>query len=193
MAFDMGSNGTVQRVTGALLPFAGVWWLIALRGLAGIVFGVFAIFMPGVAIASMLFVFAAYMLVDGVFALAAAITAARRGRRWGLLILESVLNLLVGLIALIWPALTVTFLVILVALWALVTGAAMIGAAFQHRQRGQGWLICSGIISILFGLVLAIAPIIGAVVLTWWLGIYALIFGVVMVIFAFRLRTVTAE
>jgi uncharacterized membrane protein HdeD (DUF308 family) len=192
MTFDVHSNGPADRVTAALQPFARVWWLMALRGLAGIVFGLFAIFMPGVAIATMLFIFAAYMLVDGIFALAAAITAARRGRRWGLLILEGVLNILVGLIALIWPAVTVTFLVLLVAIWALITGATMIGAAFQHRQRGQGWLIFSGIISMLFGLVLAIAPMIGAVVLTWWLGLYALIFGVVVLIFAFRLKAIRA-
>jgi uncharacterized membrane protein HdeD (DUF308 family) len=149
--------------------------------------------MPGIAIASMLLVFAAYMLVDGVFGLAAAVTAARRGRRWGMLILEGVLNILVGLVALFWPALTVTFLVLMVAAWALITGGMMIGAAIQHQQQGRGWLIFSGIVSVLFGLLLAIAPIVGAVVLTWWLGIYALIFGVVLLVFAFRLRAIRAD
>jgi uncharacterized membrane protein HdeD (DUF308 family) len=192
MAFQT-HNGPVDRVTASLLPFAGIWWLVALRGLAGIVFGLFAIFMPGIAIITMLFVFAAYMLVDGVFGLAAAVTAARRGRRWGLLVAEGILTLLAGIVALVWPAITVAVLVTLLAIWALITGAMMIAAAFQHRQRGQGWLIFSGIVSMLFGLVLVMAPLIGAVVLTWWLGIYALVFGVVLVVFAFRLRAIRAD
>ncbi|HEY4164846.1 MAG TPA: HdeD family acid-resistance protein, partial [Dongiaceae bacterium] len=188
MTFETHSNASgndpaerpVERMTGVLLPFARIWWLVVLRGVAGIVFGLFAIFLPDVAVATMLFVFAAYMLVDGIFGLAAAVTAARRGRRWGLLVVEAILTLLAGIVALIWPALTAAVLVLLIAVWALITGAMMIGAAFQHGPHGQGWLIFSGIVSMLFGFALAVAPMIGAVVLTWWLGIYALVFGVLL-------------
>jgi uncharacterized membrane protein HdeD (DUF308 family) len=133
--------------------------------------------------------FSAYMLVDGVFGIIAAVPAARQGERWGLLVFEGILNIAVGVIALLMPGLTVIAFVLLLAAWSLVSGGLMIGAALRlSKDYGRWWLAIAGVVSIVFGVLLAIAPVIGAVVLTWWLGAYALAFGIALLVLAFRLR-----
>ena len=138
--------------------------------------------------------FSAYMLVDGVFAIAAGIKAARNGERWGLLILEGVVDIAAGAIAFLWPAITAVAFVLLVAVWAIISGALMLAAAFSlKRDHGRWWLALGGIASLIFGVVLVIAPVVGAVVLTWWIGAYALVFGVLLLVLAFQLHSKKEE
>ncbi|HZW48074.1 MAG TPA: HdeD family acid-resistance protein [Microvirga sp.] len=166
------------------------WWAVALRGVFAVVFALIAFFWPDATILSFVLFFSAYMLVDGVFGIVSGIRAASRNERWGLLILEGILNILVGVIAFLLPGLTVLFFITLLAVWSLITGVLMIVAAFKLDPAfGRGWLIFSGIVSVLFGVALLIAPLIGAVVLTWWLGAYALVFGIGLIVLAFKLRS----
>lgn len=166
------------------------WWAVAVRGVLGILFGLIALLAPGPTILSLVLLFSAYMLVDGVFGIVAAVRAARRNERWGLLLLEGVVDIAAGVVAFLWPGLTVVAFVLLMAVWALVSGGLMLGAAFKlSTQHGRWWLALGGVVSIVYGLLLAIAPLIGALVLTWWLGAYALAFGVVLLVLAFRLRS----
>jgi uncharacterized membrane protein HdeD (DUF308 family) len=165
------------------------WWAVALRGVFAILFGLIALLVPGATILSLVLFFSAYMLVDGLFGIVAAVRAARQGERWGLLILEGVLNIAFGVIAFLMPGLTVIAFVLLLAAWSLVSGGLMLGAAFRlSKEHGRGWLALGGIVSIVFGVLLAIAPVIGAVVLTWWLGAYAFAFGIALLVLAVRLR-----
>jgi len=165
------------------------WWAIALRGVFAILFALIAFFWPGAALLSFVLFFSAYMLVDGIFGIVAAVRAASNHQRWGLLVLEGIVDILVGVIALAWPGLTLVFFVTLMAVWSLITGILMIVAAFRLDPAfGRGWLIFSGIVSVLFGVALLIAPLVGAVVLTWWLGAYALIFGITLIALAFKLK-----
>jgi uncharacterized membrane protein HdeD (DUF308 family) len=130
------------------------------------------------------------MLVDGGLAIYSAIKAAQNGDRWGLLILEGIVDIAAGVVAFLWPGITAVAFVLLIAVWALVSGALMLVAAFRlNIDHGRWWLALGGIASIIFGVVLLIAPVVGAVVLTWWLGAYALVFGVSLLILAFRLRS----
>lgn len=166
------------------------WWALALRGIFGIIFALIAFFMPGVTLLSLVWVFAAYMLVDGIFGIVAAVRAASASQRWGLLVLEGLVDIAVGVIAFMWPGLTVLFFITLLAIWSLITGVLMIASAFKlTRDYGRGWLIFSGIVSVLFGIALLVAPLIGAVVLTWWLGAYALVFGISLIVLAFKLKS----
>jgi uncharacterized membrane protein HdeD (DUF308 family) len=183
---------TVERHDPAARLFAGIWWLMVLRGLAGIVFGLLALFAPGATVLSLLLLLGIYLIVDGVFGLASAVMAGRRNERWGLLLVESLLNLLIGIVMIAEPGFSLVVFMLLFAGWAIVTGALMIGAAMNHKRDGKAWLIGGGLISVVFGIVLAVAPIIGAVVLTWWLGIYALVFGVALLVFGLRLRNIAA-
>jgi uncharacterized membrane protein HdeD (DUF308 family) len=169
---------------------ADSWWAIGLRGLLGIAFGLICLLVPAAAILALILLFSAYMFVDGVLAIASGIKAARNGERWGLLILEGIVDIAAGAIAFLWPAITAVAFVILIAVWAIISGALMLGAAFSlNLDHGRWWLALGGIASIIFGIVLLIAPVVGAVVLTWWLGAYALVFGVLLLILAFQLHT----
>jgi len=166
------------------------WWALALRGVFSVLFALIAFFWPDATILSFVLFFSAYMLVDGVFGIVSGIRAASRNERWGLLILEGVLDILVGVLAFIMPGLTVVFFVTLLAVWSLITGILMIVAAFKlNPDYGRGWLIFSGLVSVLFGIALLVAPLVGAVVLTWWLGAYALVFGIALIVLAFKLRS----
>jgi len=121
------------------------WWLVGLRGIFGIVFGLICLLNPTLAVQVFVILFAAYMLVDGVFAIFSGIKAARNGERWGLLILEGVVDLVAGAIAVLWPAITLVALVWVIAVWAIVSGALMLGAAFGlNLDHGRWWLALGG-------------------------------------------------
>jgi uncharacterized membrane protein HdeD (DUF308 family) len=165
------------------------WWAVALRGVIGLLFGLIAFLVPGATILSIVFVFSAYMMVDGVFTIIAAVRVAQRRNRWGLLALEGVITIAAGVIAVLWPRITVLAFVLLVATWALFSGALALWSSFKlNREYGRWWMALSGVASIAFGVLLAIAPFIGAVVLTWWLGAYAFVLGGALLVLAFKLR-----
>ena len=165
------------------------WWAVALRGVFAILFGVVAVLMPGITLAALVLLFAAYMLVDGVLALISAIRAARRHERYGMLILEGIADLVAGAIALVFPLATVLAFVLLMGAWAIVSGALMLGAAMRLTISHGRWLmIFSSVVSIVWGFLLILWPLVGALVVTWWMGAYALVFGVTLLVLAFRLR-----
>jgi uncharacterized membrane protein HdeD (DUF308 family) len=183
-ASDVRSNPAAQTLVQN-------WWLFALRGVLGIIFGCVALIFPGPTILSLVIFFAAYMLVDGIFGIISAVRAIRRKEdRWGLLIFEGLLNIVVGIAAFLWPGLTVVAFVWLIAAWAIVSGGLITAAGFRlNIDHGRWWLVLGGLLSLAYGVLLVITPLIGAIVLTWWLGAYALVFGVALVVFSFKLRT----
>ncbi len=165
------------------------WWAVALRGVAGILFGVVALLMPVAALLSLAWLFAAYLVVDGVFGIVAAVRAAEHHERWGLLLIEGVLNLLLGAAVWLFPTGAVLGFVLLIGVWALITGALMLVSSFRlHGTHGRLWLALGGVVSLVWGVLLVAAPLTGALVLTWWLGAYAVAFGIVLLILAFRLH-----
>src|ERR1700724_2103921 len=167
------------------------WGLFTLRGVAGIIFGCLALIFPGLTMLSLVIFFSAYMLLDGVAGIISAVRAIRRKEdRWGLLIFEGLLNIVVGIAAFLWPSLTVVVFVWMIAAWAVVSGGLMTAAGFQlNIDHGRWWLVLGGLLSLAYGVLLIITPLIGAIVLTWWLGAYALVFGVALVVFSFKLRS----
>jgi uncharacterized membrane protein HdeD (DUF308 family) len=165
------------------------WWAIGIRGALGILFGLIALFLPGATMLSLVLVFAAYSFLDGVLGIVSAVRAARENERWGYLVLEGLVDIAAAAVAVLWPGITVVAFVFVIAFWAIVTGVLELMAAFRlDFIDGRGWLVFGGIVSILYGALLIAAPMIGAVVLTWWLGAYALVFGVCLVMLAFKLR-----
>ncbi|PPQ36114.1 hypothetical protein CCS01_05770 [Rhodopila globiformis] len=165
------------------------WWTVALRGVIAVLFGLVALAAPGAALLSLALLFGAYLLADGVIELVVTWRAAKAGVRWGPLLWEAVLSIIMGLIALAMPAVAVWAFVILLAAWALITGVLELVAAFRlHASHGRWWLALGGIVSLVWGLLLAAAPMIGAVVVAWWLGFYAIFFGITLLVAAWRLR-----
>jgi uncharacterized membrane protein HdeD (DUF308 family) len=194
MATSTSPKDRAERCEALSEVLADSWWAVGLRGLFGIAFGLICLLVPQAAILALILLFSAYMLVDGVFAIASGIKAARNGQRWGLLILEGVVDIAAGAIAFLWPAITAVAFVILIAVWAIVSGALMLGAALTLKlDHGRWWLALGAIASVIFGIVLLVAPVVGAVVLTWWLGAYAIVFGGFLLVLAFKLHAKKEE
>jgi uncharacterized membrane protein HdeD (DUF308 family) len=168
---------------------ASHWWAIMLRGVMGVVFGIIALAAPGAVLLSLALLFGIYLLIDGVLGLVSTYRAVTAQGHWGALLAEAVLNLLVGLIALLMPGAAVLAFVLLMAAWALISGGLMIAAAVKlHATHGRWWLALGGVASLIWGVLLIAAPLVGAVVVTWWLGIYAIVFGIALLACGWRLR-----
>ena len=183
-SYDAARSGVLSEL------LAQAWWVVGLRGILGIIFGLVCLLTPGIAVQVFVILFAAYMLVDGVFAIISGIRAARNGERWGLLLLEGVVDIAAGAVAVLWPAITLVALIWVIAVWAIISGALMLGAAFGlNIDHGRWWLALGGIASIIFGVLLVIEPLVGAVVLTMWVGAYAVVFGGVLLVLAFQLHS----
>lgn len=181
--FGFSANRAMSRL------LAQNWWLLALRGICALIFGAIAILWPGITVAALVILFAAYMLADGILAIISAVRAGRRHQRWGLLVVEGILDLIVGAIAIVWPLITIVAFIYLLAAWAIVTGGLMFTAAFRLQLEHGRWLLgLAGLVSVVWGVLLLVWPLAGAVVLALWLGAYALVFGITMLILAFRLR-----
>ena len=170
--------------------FRHSWWVLALRGLAAVLFGILAFIWPGITIFTLVLLFGAYALVNGVLALVIAFKGPRRIRRFGSLIFGGLISVAAGVIAFIWPGMTAFSLVIVIAAWAIVNGIAEIVVAIRLRKEisGEWLLIVAGIASILFGVCLFLNPLIGALVLVWWIGGFTFAFGILLMVLGFRMR-----
>jgi len=170
---------------------ASRWWALLLRGLFAILFGVCAIAWPGLTLTWLALLFGAYCLVDGIFAIVAAITAPSGAPRWMILLLEGIVSVIVGAMTFAWPGMTAMVLLWFIAAWAIITGVLEIVTAIRLRKviTNEWLLILGGLISIAFGVVLFARPLSGALAVVWLIGIYAIIFGVMLVGLSLRLRS----
>jgi uncharacterized membrane protein HdeD (DUF308 family) len=166
------------------------WWALALRGLVAVLFGLAALFLPGLVLEVLILLFGAYALVDGVLAFFAAFRSSGRGMRRPLLIIEGVIGVLFGLVTLFWPGLTALALVYVVAFWAIFAGIARIVMAITLRREIENeWSIgLSGVLSVILGIVLIALPGAGLLAYSWLVGLLALALGIALIIYAFRVR-----
>jgi uncharacterized membrane protein HdeD (DUF308 family) len=166
------------------------WWALALRGAVTIALGVVAFLMPETALVGLILLFAAFLLIDGVFAIVAGLRRAERGQRWGGLVVEGATGIAAGLVIALYPGLSLLAFVYIAAAWAIVSGAALLVAARRlHRDHGEWLMLAAGALSVLWGVLVLMWPMAGVVVWAWWIGAYALIFGAMMLGLAFRLRS----
>ena len=188
------TSGTYSDVTHDQRPMlhalAKNWWLLLLRGIAGIAFGILALVWPGITLLTLVIFYGAYALVDGIFSLVAAFTGRARALPTWWLILVGIAGIAAGIITFLWPGITAVVLVLLIGAWAVVHGVfEIIGAIQLRKEIDHEWLlILAGALSILFGLLVLAMPGAGALALIWTIGAYAIIFGVIFVILSFRLR-----
>jgi uncharacterized membrane protein HdeD (DUF308 family) len=168
---------------------ARYWWLILLRGIAAIIFGVLAFIWPGITLLTMALFWGAFMLIDGILALGHAIMGGNVGSRWWLA-LVGVAGIAAGAVTFASPGVAIVVLLLFIASWAIVLGVLeIIGAIRLRKEIDNEWtLILSGVLSILFGAVLVIAPAVGILALVWVIGAYAILFGVLLVMLAFKLK-----
>ena len=173
----------------AITVLARNWGAIAIRGVAAIIFGLLTFLMPGLTLAALVLLFGAYALVDGVFSIIAAVRR-RAGDPWWALLLEGVVGIAAGIATFALPGLTAVTLIYVIAAWAIVTGVLEVAAAVGLRRQlsGEWRLVLSGVLSIVFGVLMMVAPGAGALAMMLWIGAYAIVFGVLLLALAFRLR-----
>jgi uncharacterized membrane protein HdeD (DUF308 family) len=169
---------------------ASNWWALTIRGIVAILFGVFTFFWPAVTLTVLALVFGAYALVDGIFNIISAIRGGRAHERWWVLLLEGIVSLAAGAVTFFWPGITVLALIYVLAAWAMITGLLELAAAIQLRKyiRGEWLLGLAGISSVVFGFLLVFWPLAGALVVAWWIGAYAIVFGAILLALSVELR-----
>ncbi len=174
---------------------ARYWWSFYIRGIIAIIIGLIAIFLPGITLEILAVLIGAFFLVDGIFSIAASFGSKSSGQRWWIFILEGVAGIVIGVLTFIWPQVTILALVLLIAAWALITGILEIIASFKLRKLIENeWLLAlSGILSILFALILLISPGAGAVVIIWLSGVYAIFFGLLLIFLGRKLKRVALQ
>jgi uncharacterized membrane protein HdeD (DUF308 family) len=166
------------------------WWLFLLRGVVALVFGLLSLAWPGISLLTLILLFGAYALVDGAFALAAAIVGrGDSGFRWWLVIV-GLLGIGVGTATFLWSGLTALMLLYFIAGWVVATGALQIVGAIELRNviEDEWWLILDGALSVLFGIFLFIMPGAGALALIWLIALFAITVGILMIGFALKVK-----
>lgn len=191
----MTDSGTITNPLTSLAK--GVWWLLLLRGILAVLFGIVALLAPGAALTGVAIVVGAYAVIDGVAAIVHAFQLRSTNPRWGWLLASGIVTTLAGLAALILPGVAALFggLFVLwtIVFWTIMTGAmGLRSAAGAQAGRAKTWGIAAGVVSLVFGVILAISLIVapGSTVigLIWTVGIWAIVFGVMLVATAIMVR-----
>lgn len=178
----------------ALNQLAGIlgrhWWVLVLRGLIAIAFGILAWLQPAITLAALVLLFGAYVLVDGILGVWTAIAGRREHEHWWVLLLWGLVGIAVGIVTFRAPGVTTLALLFYIAIWAIATGVLEIVAAVRLRKEISGeWLLAlGGLVSVAFGILLMTQPDTGALALIWLIATYAVVFGMLLVLLAFRVR-----
>jgi uncharacterized membrane protein HdeD (DUF308 family) len=163
------------------------WWAIVLRGILAVVFGIIVLASPGIGVALLILLFAGYAAIDGVVALATAVNHGRAGLSWGWWLVEGIVSLVVAALAMARPGITLLAIVLLIAFRAIALGLFELGGALAGRGLDHRWLLgVTGAVSLLFGVLLIVEPMAGTVALVWAVGVYAVVFGVMLVVVGLR-------
>lgn len=174
-----------------LRVYATQWWALLIRGIAAVVFGILALVWPGLTVGMLVILFGAYVLVDGIFTLVHAFTGRNEIQRWWMVAIEGISGMILGLLVLFWPQITALVLLYFIAAWAVITGIMEIIAAYQLRKEIQGeWLlVLAGVASIAFGIMAFVVPGTGALALITFIAAFIIVFGVALILLAFRVRS----
>jgi len=179
-----------MAVASTLGNLARAWYWIVLRGLFAVLFGIFAFIWPGITLAALVLVWGVYAIADGVMALIAAYTMHEEGKPMASLIVVGILGIAAGIVTFLWPGMTALVLLLFIASWAVLMGIFEIAAAIRLRKHIENeWLLgLSGLVSILFGVLMFLQPGAGALAVIWLIGSFAIFFGILLIALGFRLK-----
>ncbi|MBN1369508.1 MAG: DUF308 domain-containing protein [Dehalococcoidaceae bacterium] len=171
------------------------WWLLALRGIAAIIFGVLALVWPALTVFSLVVLFGALAFVQGVFSITTAIIVHKKNENWWAILLAGVAGIIIGLMTFFWPGVTALALLYLIAAWAVVTGSFEVAAAIKMRKliKNEWLMIAGGLLSILVGVLLVLFPGAGALSVMWLIGSYAIALGVLQIVLSFRVKSLASK
>ena len=175
----------------AVMMLASRWWVPVVRGVAALIFGILTFVSPRASRLALVVLFGVYAIVNGAFAFAVALQAPKGEPRWGWLLFESLVSIAAGVLTLVWPKITGLVLLLFIAVWAVATGIGQVVAEVRLRKviKGEWRLALMGVLSIAFGVLLFLYPGAGALAVAYWIGAYAIVFGVLLVALGLRLRT----
>ncbi len=163
-------------------------WLLGLRGVLAIIFGVLAFIWPGMTALVLVFLFAAYAILDGILTIAASVRSRVANDRWWVMLLEGIVDIAAGVIAFLFPGLAAIVLVFMIAIWAIITGLLELVTAIRlRREITNEWALgLAGVVSIILGVIMIVNPGAGLIGLVWAIAGYAIIFGILMIVLAIR-------
>ncbi|MFC4947340.1 HdeD family acid-resistance protein [Pseudonocardia sp. GCM10023141] len=168
-----------------------VWWLVLVRGVLAILFGLIALFSPGTALLALVILFGVYAIIDGVMAIVLGVRHRTVESHWGWQVAQGAVSVIAGIIALVLPGVTALAVLFVIAFWSIVSGLAGVMQAFAMRRQGSstwGWALAGAVLSVLFGILLIVQPGAGLITILLFVGWFAVVFGVIVVVWAFRLR-----
>lgn len=170
--------------------FGRHWWALLIRGIIAILFGLAALLWPGMTVIVLVALFGAFALVDGFFAVVAAIGERGHGN-WAWLLIGGLVGIVIGIITFFWPAITALILLDLIAIWAILMGVYDIVVAFAYHQSvgREILLIIMGLLSFVFAAILLIHPVAAALGLVWVIGVYAIVIGILWIVRSFRFHS----
>ena len=183
-----------MNVVTAAQMYRRYWWMLLIRGVVAVLFGLAAIVWPGLTALVLVYLFGAFAFVDGIVAVVVSLQERAIVPRWWVLLIEGIVGILIGVLTFFSPIVTALILLYLIATWAILTGILEIAAAFSMRRALvlEWTLAIAGILSILLGILLAIQPVSGILAVVWIIGVYAIVFGVLLIIRAFQFRSAAA-
>ena len=166
------------------------WWMVLVRGVAAVLFGILAFVWPGITLLTLIILFGIYALIDGIFLIARAFTASERGTSWIWPTLGGVVSIIAGILAFVRPGLTALVLLYVIGAWAVINGVSEIvaGIGLRHEIAHEWLLVLGGAISVIFGVLLLARPSSGLLAVVWLIGFYAIVIGVTHIALAFRVR-----
>ncbi len=167
------------------------WGWVALRGVVAIVFGVLTIFFPQITLLTLVLWFGVFALIDGIFMVVAAIANRRGEAHWVAMLIGGLIGIIAGIVTFVMPGITAITLLFLIAFWAIVIGVAEIVTAIRLRKvlTGEWMLVLAGVLAVVFGVFLIARPGAGALAVVLWIGVYAIVTGILRLVLAFRLRS----
>jgi uncharacterized membrane protein HdeD (DUF308 family) len=184
------SGGKYSMDTAVRQLSRSYWWLLLLRAVVAILFGILAIISPSFALLFFVYLFGAYVLIDGIFSVVVALQERTAYSRWWILLLGGIAGIILGLVTFIWPGVTSLVLFYLVAAWAVITGIFEVIAAFSVRAVGVEWLlVLGGVLSIIIGIIFFLHPVASILTIVWLLGVFALVYGLILVVRAIQFRS----
>ena len=171
------------------------WWMVLLRGLAWLVFGLLVFARPAISLVTLTLLFGAFALVDGIANAVSAVGGRRENENWGVLLLTGLAGIAIGALTFYNPGITALALLFYIAIWVTGTGLLQVVAGIRLRKEieGEFWLILSGLVSIALGVFLVARPGAGALSVLWLIATYAIVFGLILIVLAFRVRSFSSR
>jgi uncharacterized membrane protein HdeD (DUF308 family) len=169
--------------------------MFLVRGILAVLFGLATLLMPGITLGVLVALFGAYALVDGVILSILAVKNRKNDTDWWLMLLTGLVSIAAGVATFVWPGITAASLFYVIVAWAIVTGIFEVAYAIRFRKaiEGEWLLVLDGVLTVAFGIVLIAQPTAGALAVLWMIGVYAIAYGVMLVVLAFRLRNLDVK